>query len=201
MRRVRSTVAISICIPPFAGRCIASLRCSRPTPGIFRLASTSCCRPAGWMPSCGIPKRAAPSPISPAKSSPRKAPPGAGESDAVRRQRSQPRSPLPTRRSGPGFLTRRYRRATKRQWTTSWSRESIIKREGEFTLNLAANVENFTALPAGYEIARQAEKRWVVQARPPISSFPMPGSPPVSAPGCCCAPRLFASHNQPEETP
>lgn len=39
--------------------------------------------------------------------------------------------------------------------------ESIIKREGEFTLNLAADVENFTALPAGYEIARQAEKRWV----------------------------------------
>ena len=28
--------------------------------------------------------------------------------------------------------------------------ESIIKREGEFTLNLAADVENFTALPAGY---------------------------------------------------
>ncbi|MBX4355563.1 hypothetical protein K4G97_25600, partial [Mycobacterium tuberculosis] len=45
--------------------------------------------------------------------------------------------------------------------------ESIIKREGEFTLNLAADVENFTALPAGYEIARQAEKRWVVQARAP----------------------------------
>ncbi|VFT73996.1 succinylglutamate desuccinylase [Klebsiella aerogenes] len=79
--------------------------------------------------------------------------------------------------------------------------ESIIKREGEFTLNLAANVENFTALPAGYEIARQAEKRGWCRPGPPISSFPMPGSPPVSAPGCCCAPRLFASHNQPEETP
>ena len=50
--------------------------------------------------------------------------------------------------------------------------ESIIKREGEFTLNLAADVENFTALPAGYEIARQAEKRWVVQARAPYILFP-----------------------------
>lgn len=48
---------------------------SRPTPGIFRPISISCCRPAGWTPSCAIPKRAAPSPISPAKSSPRKAPP------------------------------------------------------------------------------------------------------------------------------
>ena len=53
--------------------------------------------------------------------------------------------------------------------------ESIIKREGEFTLNLAANVENFTALPAGYEIARQAEKRWVVQARAPYILFPNAG--------------------------
>lgn len=35
--------------------------------------------------------------------------------------------------------------------------ESIIKREGEFTLNLAADVENFTALPAGYEIARHIQ--------------------------------------------
>lgn len=75
MRRGRSTVVISICTPPFADRCIASLRCSRPTPGIFRPISISCCRPAGWTPSCAIPKRAAPSPISPAKSSPRKAPP------------------------------------------------------------------------------------------------------------------------------
>lgn len=74
-RRGRSTVVISICTPPFADRCIASLRCSRPTPGIFRPISISCCRPAGWTPSCAIPKRAAPSPISPAKSSPRKAPP------------------------------------------------------------------------------------------------------------------------------
>ncbi len=53
--------------------------------------------------------------------------------------------------------------------------ESIIKREGEFTLNLAADVENFTALPAGYEIARQAEKRWVVQARAPYILFPNAG--------------------------
>ncbi len=35
MRRGRSTVVISICTPPFADRCIASLRCSRPTPGFF----------------------------------------------------------------------------------------------------------------------------------------------------------------------
>ncbi|MCS5946534.1 succinylglutamate desuccinylase/aspartoacylase family protein [Klebsiella variicola subsp. variicola] len=35
--------------------------------GDFSPGLTSCCRPAGWMPSCGIPKRAAPSPISPAK--------------------------------------------------------------------------------------------------------------------------------------
>ncbi|HCC2425389.1 TPA: succinylglutamate desuccinylase [Klebsiella pneumoniae] len=53
--------------------------------------------------------------------------------------------------------------------------ESIIKREAEFTLNLAADVENFTALPAGYEIARQAEKRWVVQARAPYILFPNAG--------------------------
>ncbi len=79
--------------------------------------------------------------------------------------------------------------------------ESIIKREGEFTLNLAADVENFTALPAGYEIARQAEKRWVVQARAPYILFPTPGSPPASAPGCCSAPLPFVSRNQPEETP
>ncbi len=65
----RSAAVISICIPPFAGRCIASLRCSRPTRRIFRPTSTSCCRPAGWTPSCAIPKRAAPSLISPAKSS------------------------------------------------------------------------------------------------------------------------------------
>ncbi len=90
IRRGRSTVVISICTPPFADRCIASLRCSRPTPGIFRPISISCCRPAGWTPSCAIPKRAAPSPISPAKVRRAKRHPGAGESDAVRRQRSQP---------------------------------------------------------------------------------------------------------------
>ncbi len=53
--------------------------------------------------------------------------------------------------------------------------ESIIKREGEFTLNLAADVENFTALPAGYEIARQAEKRWVVHGPAPYILFPNAG--------------------------
>lgn len=74
-----------------------------------------------------------------------------------------------------GSLTRRCRRATKRRWTTSPVEESIIKREGEFTLNLAADVENFTALPAGYEIARRAEKRWVVQARAPYILFPNAG--------------------------
>ena len=68
-----------------------------------------------------------------------------------------------------------------------WSRRASSSAR-EFTLNLAADVENFTALPAGYEIARRAEKRWVVQARAPISSFPTPGSPPASAPGCCSAP-------------
>lgn len=98
----------------------------------------------------------------------------AGESDAVRRQRSQPvrrrrrgdpgpiaDAPLPPRDKAPVdyFLVE----------------ESIIKREGEFTLNLAADVENFTALPAGYEIARQAEKRWVVQARAPYILFPNAG--------------------------
>lgn len=99
-----------------------------------------------------------------------------------------------------GSLTRRCRRATKRRWTTSGRGEHHQAR-GEFTLNLAADVENFTALPAGYEIARRAEKRWVVQARAPISSFPTPGSPPASAPGCCSAPLPFVSRNQPEETP
>ncbi|MDN2635849.1 succinylglutamate desuccinylase/aspartoacylase family protein [Klebsiella pneumoniae] len=72
-------------------------------------------------------------------------------------------------------MTRRCRRTTKRRWTTSWSRRASSSDEGEFTLNLAADVENFTALPAGYEIARQAEKRWVVQARAPYILFPNAG--------------------------
>ncbi len=77
-------------------------------------------------------------------------------------------------------LTRRCRRATKRAGGLLLVEESIIKREGEFTLNLAADVENFTALPAGYEIARR--QRNVGWCRPgPLSSFPTPGSPPASA--------------------
>lgn len=40
--------------------------------------------------------------------------------------------------------------------------EGITRCEGESTLNLVANVENFTTFPVGYEIARQAEERWVV---------------------------------------
>ncbi len=43
--------------------------------GIFRPISISCCRPAGWTPSCAIPKRAAPSTHFTCESSPRKAPP------------------------------------------------------------------------------------------------------------------------------
>ncbi|STW14947.1 succinylglutamate desuccinylase [Klebsiella pneumoniae subsp. rhinoscleromatis] len=80
--------------------------------------------------------------------------------------------------------------------------ESIIKREGEFTLNLAADVENFTALPAGYEIARQAEKRWVVQARAPYILFPNAGVATGPA-RRAVAPRRCPSspRNQPEETP
>jgi succinylglutamate desuccinylase len=51
------------------------------------------------------------------------------ESDAVRRQRSQP---VRRRRRGdpPGFLTRRCRRAIKRRWTTSWSRRASSSARG-----------------------------------------------------------------------
>ncbi len=164
----------------------------------FRPISISCCRPAGWTPSCAIPKRAAPSPISPAKSSPRKRhhelgkvmPFGANDLSLFAAADAAIRA---------GSLTRRCRRATKRRWTTSGRGEHHQAR-GEFTLNLAADVENFTALPAGYEIARRAEKRWVVQARAPISSFPTPGSPPASA-RAVAPPLPFVSRNQPEETP
>ncbi len=166
--------------------------------GIFRPISISCCRPAGWTPSCAIPKRAAPSPISPAKVRRAKRHPELG-SDAVRRQRSQPvrradaairasiaDAPLPPRDKAPVDYFP--------------VEESIIKREGEFTLNLAADVENFTALPAGYEIARRAEKRWVVQARAPISSSQRRVATGQRA-GLLPAPLPFVSRNQPEETP
>jgi succinylglutamate desuccinylase len=79
--------------------------------------------------------------------------------------------------------------------------ESIIKREGEFTLNLAATLRTSPRSRQGMKSpARRRNGGWC-RPGPPISSFPMPGSPPASAPGCCCAPRPFASRNQPEETP
>ncbi|HDY8629385.1 succinylglutamate desuccinylase [Klebsiella pneumoniae] len=53
--------------------------------------------------------------------------------------------------------------------------ESIIKSDRDFTLNLDPKIENFTALPAGYEIARQPEKTWVVQAHAPYILFPNAG--------------------------
>ncbi len=153
MRRGRSTVVISICTPPFADRCIASLRCSRPTPGIFRPISISCCRPAGWTPSCAIPKRAAPSPISPAKVRRAKRHPELGKvmpfgandlslfaaADAAIRAWIAD-APLPPRDKAP---------------VDYFGRGEHHQARGEFTLNLAADVENFTALPAGYEIARR----------------------------------------------
>ena len=127
----RSTVVISICTPPFADRCIASLRCSRPTPGFFaRFLSAA----AGGGMDAVVRHTEAGGTFThfTCESSPRKAPPGAGESDAVRRQRSQP---VRRRRRGDpaGSLTRRCRRATKRRWTTSVE-ESIIKREGNLRL-------------------------------------------------------------------
>ncbi len=113
------------------------------------------------------------------ESSPRKAPPRSWESDAVRRQRSQP--VRRRRRGDPGWIADApLPPRDKAPVDYFWSRRASSSAR-EFTLNLAADVENFTALPAGYEIARRAEKRWVVQARAPISSFPTPGSPPASA--------------------
>ncbi|MDK6769438.1 succinylglutamate desuccinylase/aspartoacylase family protein, partial [Klebsiella aerogenes] len=53
--------------------------------------------------------------------------------------------------------------------------QSIIKSENGFTLNLDPKIENFTALPAGYEIARQAQKTWVVNADAPYILFPNAG--------------------------
>lgn len=53
--------------------------------------------------------------------------------------------------------------------------ESIVKSASDFTLNLDPQSENFTALPAGYEIARQPDKRWVVSAHAPYILFPNAG--------------------------
>ncbi len=174
IRRGRSTVVISICTPPFADRCIASLRCSRPTPGFFaRFLSAAAGQRDG--------RRRAPyrsgrhlHPFHLRKVRRAKRHPGAGESDAVRRQRSQP--VRRRRRGDPGWIADApLPPRDKAPVDYFLVEESIIKREGEFTLNLAADVENFTALPAGYEIARQAEKRWVVQARAPYILFPNAG--------------------------
>ncbi len=53
--------------------------------------------------------------------------------------------------------------------------ESIIKSDSDFTLNLDPKIDNFTALPAGYEIARQPDKTWVVPAHAPYILFPNAG--------------------------
>ncbi len=138
--------------------------------GIFRPISISCCRPAGWTPSCAIPKRAAPSPISPAKSSPRKAPPWSWESDAVRRQRSQPVRRRRRGDPGLGSLTRRCRRATKRRWTTSWSRRASSSARGNLRLISRQTLKTSPRSRQGMRSpARQRNVGWC-RPGPPISS-------------------------------
>ncbi|MGE1504061.1 succinylglutamate desuccinylase [Klebsiella pneumoniae] len=91
IRRGRSTVVISICTPPFADRCIASLRCSPAhagdfSPDFYQLLQASGMdavvrhtEAGGTFTHFHLRK------VRRAKRHP-----GAGESDAVRRQRSQP---------------------------------------------------------------------------------------------------------------
>ncbi len=100
-----------------------------------------------------------------------------------------------------GSLTRRCRRATKRRWTTSRSRRASSSARGNLrlisrqTLKTSPRSRQGMRSPAG-----QRNVGWC-RPGPPISSFPTPGSPPASAPGCCSAPLPFVSRNQPEETP
>ena len=80
--------------------------------------------------------------------------------------------------------------------------ESIIKREGG-NLRLISRQTLKTSPRSRQGMRSPARQRNVGWCRPgpPISSFPTPGSPPASAPGCCSAPLPFVSRNQPEETP
>lgn len=134
------------------------------------------------------------------ESSPRKAPPRAGESDAVRRQRSQPvrrrrrgdpvwiaDAPLPPRDKAPVDYF--------------WSRRASSSARGNLRLISRQTLKTSPRSRQGMRSpARQRNVGWC-RPGPPISSFPTPGSPPASAPGCCSAPLPFVSRNQPEETP
>lgn len=102
---------------------------------------------------------------------------------------------------GPGSLMRRCRRATKRRWTTSWSRRASSSARGNLRLISRQTLKTSPRSRQGMRSpARQRNVGWC-RPGPPISSFPTPGSPPASAPGCCSAPLPFVSRNQPEETP
>ena len=103
--------------------------------------------------------------------------------------------------AGPGFLTRRCRRAIKRRWITSWSRRASSSAKGNLRSIWRPTSRTSPRSRQGMRSpARQRNGGWC-RPVPPISSFPMPGSLPASAPGCCSAPRRFTSRNQPEETP
>ena len=167
---------ISICIPPFADRCIGSLRCSRPTTAIFaRFLSAAAGQRNG--------RRRAPyrsgrhlHPLHLRKVRRAKRHPGAGESDAVRRHDLSlfaaadaairawiSDAPLPPRDKAPVdyFLVE----------------ESIIKREGNLrsisrrTLKTSPRSRRVRDRPPGRKTLGGAAHA------PRISSFPMPGSP------------------------
>ncbi len=181
--RARFHASIWICIPPFAARATGSLRCCRFTTAITVLIFTSCCRRAEWTPSCAIPNREAPLPTSPARCLARRA----LRWSWVKSCRSGER-PRAVRRHRGGDPRADCRCAAAREGESAGG---LFSGAGEhhqerprFYAQPDPKIENFTALPAGYEIARQPEKRGWFRLTRRTSYFRMREWRPVNVPGC-----------------
>jgi len=72
--------------------------------------------------------------------------------------------------------------------------QSIIKTSSSFRLNLDPTVENFTRLPAGYEIACENDKSWRVDDAAPWILFPNASVAPGLRAGLLLKPDLLPHH-------